>query len=80
MAIQHLCDGCGVALEGAPQPRGFVLKRDYCPGCMAIADEMQARLDAAHTALAASWKETLAALRDEYGRRLLALPDVEPQR
>ena len=77
MAIRHECDGCGSAIQGSPERRGFVKKRDYCAACTAIADALQADLDKVHNRLAAEWKREVAALRSQYGNRLLLLPDME---
>ncbi len=77
MASVHLCDGCGARIEGEPEERGFVLRRDYCSTCAAKADEYQRELDALHDAVADRWQKGRQRLVAKHGRTLDALPDVE---
>ena len=38
MATFFRCDGCGEAVD-SPKKVGFVIRREYCESCAAIADE-----------------------------------------
>lgn len=77
MASITICDGCGG--QGNNFERiGHVIRRDYCGGCQARAEEYQREVDALHSKIAADWNEKLAAIRGVYAMALYALPDYTP--
>jgi hypothetical protein len=75
MATLVMCDGCGARLEEKPSKVGYVIRREYCPTCIATVTEYQAEVDALHDRLAASWRQDLEAIRVRFRDRLNSLPD-----
>jgi len=75
MATLVMCDGCGARLEEEPSKVGYVIRREYCPACIATVTEYQAEVDALHDRLAASWRQDLEGIRVRFRDRLNCLPD-----
>lgn len=75
MATKHFCDGCEAAIEGEPQVRGYVIKRDYCEACAEKVDAYQSEMDAIHNDLSERWVVQIRQLRKRYHKQVTLLPD-----
>ena len=75
MATYYACDGCGAAVD-SPKKVGFVLKRDYCPTCAAIADKFLHEEEELRKATQERFVDERALLIARYAVDNFKLPDL----
>ena len=75
MATFFRCDGCGEGVD-SPKKVGFVLKRDYCPACAAIADKFLHEEEALRKVTQERFVVERALLIAKYSAGGFKLPDV----
>ena len=75
MAILYHCDGCGAAVD-SPKKVGFVIRREYCDRCAAIADKFLHEEEALRKVTQERFVDERAALIARFSADGLKLPDV----
>lgn len=76
MAIQIICDGCGVPeKDGQHKKIGAITPGHYCVKCEKDIDAYIAERDALHDACAQKWKTGIAKIVKKHGEKL-RLPDA----
>ena len=56
MAIIVQCDLCGERVDGEPNERGVMRKRQYCDGCIPKIDDFILARDGMHTEFVKEWQ------------------------